>query len=198
MDPLGNAFNTLLSPDIAGSTVLVLGCGPIGCFAVGVARAAGAAKVIASDVNPVRLDLARGMGAQVLLNAASDDVVARVRSETCGDGADLVCEMSGHPSAIKQAFQSARLGGRIHLLGLPKGDVPLDLADDLIFKGVTVYGVVGRKMFETWNQMRSFLSSGMLDPTPVVTHQFPLAEIDRALEAIRSGAAGKVILEIGS
>ena len=197
MDPLGNAFHTVLSPDLAGSTVLVLGCGPIGCFAVGIARAAGAAKVIASDINPVRLELARAMGAQVLLNATTDDVVARTLAETCGDGADLVCEMSGHPTALKQALRGARLGGRIHLLGIPKEEVALDLANDLIFKGVTVYGVVGRKMFETWHQMRSFLSSGLLDPTPVITHQFPLARIDEALEAIRSGTAGKVILEIG-
>ena len=85
----------------------------------------------------------------------------------------------------------------MHLLGLPKGEIALNLSNDLIFKGVTVYGVVGRKMFETWHQMRSFLSSGLLDPTPVVTHRFPLTQVDRALEAIRSGAAGKVILEIG-
>jgi threonine 3-dehydrogenase len=197
MDPLGNAFHTVLSPDIAGSTVLVLGCGPIGCFAVGIARAAGAARVMASDVNPVRLELAREMGAHLLLNAAREDVVARVRAETCGEGADLVCEMSGHPSALKQALQTARLGGRVHLLGIPNDAVSLDLADDLVFKGLTVYGVVGRKMFETWNQMRSFLASGLLDPTPVVTHRFPLAQIGEALEAIRSGATGKVILEIG-
>src|SRR5205085_9183064 len=99
MDPLGNAFHTVLSPDIAGSTVLILGCGPIGCFAVGIARAAGAALVMASDVNPVRLELARGMGAQLLLNASQEDVVGRVMSATHGEGADLVCEMSGHPSA---------------------------------------------------------------------------------------------------
>jgi threonine 3-dehydrogenase len=197
MDPLGNAFHTVLSPDIAGSVVLVLGCGPIGCFAVGIARAAGAASVIASDVNPVRLELARGMGAQVLLNAAKADVVERVLAETRGEGADLVCEMSGHPTAVTQAFRAVRRGGRVHLLGLPKGDVPLNLSNDLIFKGVTVYGVVGRKMFETWNQMRSFLSSGLLDPTPVVTHQFPLEKAEAALDAIRSGAAGKVIFDIG-
>jgi threonine 3-dehydrogenase len=197
MDPLGNAFHTVLSPDIAGSAVLILGCGPIGCFAVGIARAAGAATVIASDVNPVRLELARKMGAHVLLNAGKEDVVARVLTATHGEGADLVCEMSGHPSALRQAFGAVRLGGRVHLLGLPKGEVALNLSNDLIFKGVTVYGVIGRKMFETWNQMRSFLSSGLLDPTPVVTHRFSLTRINDALEAIRSGAAGKVILEIG-
>ncbi len=198
MDPLGNAFHTVLTGEITGSTVLILGCGPIGCFAVGIARAAGAARVLASDPNPTRLGLARRMGAQVLINPAEDDVVERVRQETCGEGADLVCEMSGHPSALDQAFKGARLGGRVNLLGLPKGAVPLHLAEDVIFKGLTVYGVIGRKMYETWHQMRTFLSSGLLDPTPVITHQFPLDEIDQALAAIRTGGAGKVILDIGS
>jgi threonine 3-dehydrogenase len=198
MDPLGNAFHTVLSAEVSGSTVLVLGCGPIGCFAVGIARAAGAAKVFASDVNATRLALACRMGAHETLNPATEDVVARVMDLTGGEGADLVCEMSGHPDAIRQAFRAARLGGRVHLLGLPKDAVSVNLSNDVIFKGLTVYGVVGRKIFETWHQMRSFLASGQLDPTPVVTHQFPLSEINRALEAIRSGEAGKVILEIGS
>ncbi len=198
MDPLGNAFHTVLTGNaVSGSTVLILGCGPIGCFAVGIARAAGAAQVIASDVNPRRLALARRMGAHWLLHATQEDVPARVASITHGEGADLVCEMSGHPDAIRQAFACVRPGGRINLLGLPKGEVPLPLSNDLIFKGVTVYGVIGRRMFETWHQMQQFLSSGLLDPTPVVTHTFSLEQIDQALEAIRSGAAGKVILEIG-
>lgn len=199
MDPLGNAFHTVLTGGaVSGSTVLVLGCGPIGCFAVGIARAAGAAKVVASDINPKRLELARRMGAHAVLNATKENVPAKVAELTQGEGADLVCEMSGHPDAIRQAFSCVRLGGRINLLGLPKGEVPLKLSTDLIFKGVTVYGVIGRRMFETWHQMQRFLSSGLLDPTPVVTHTFPLEAINDALEAIRSGAAGKVILEIGS
>ncbi len=197
MDPLGNAFHTVLSGDVSGSSVLVLGCGPIGCFAVGIARAAGASRVIASDVNAKRLELAHNMGAHVLLNPSHDDVAARVLEETGGEGADLVCEMSGNHDAITQAFKAVRLGGRVNLLGLPKGAIPVDLSTDVIFKGVTVYGVIGRKMYETWNQMRTFLGSGMLDPTPVITHRLPLEEIDRALDAIRSGEAGKVILEIG-
>ena len=198
MDPLGNAFHTVLTgAEVPGSAVLVVGCGPIGCFAVGIARAAGASLVIASDLNTRRLELARRMGAQVLLDPSREDVVARVLEETGGEGADLVCEMSGHPAALKQAFKAVRLGGRVNLLGLPKGDVPLNLTNDLIFKGVTVYGVIGRRMYETWHQMRTFLSTGLLDPTPVVTHTFPLEQINEALEAIASGEAGKVILAIG-
>ena len=196
MDPMGNAFHTVLSGDIPGSNVFVVGCGPIGCFAVGIARAAGAAKVIASDINPKRLALARTMGAQVTIDATKQDVVRQVLEATGNEGADVVCEMSGVPSALHQAFASVRMGGRVQLLGLPKGEVPVDIANEIIFKGITIYGVIGRKMYETWHQMRRFLSSGMFDPRPVMTHQFPLAKIDEALVAIRSGDAGKVILEM--
>ncbi|HYR31316.1 MAG TPA: L-threonine 3-dehydrogenase [Gemmatimonadales bacterium] len=196
MDPMGNAFHTVLTADIPGSTVFIVGCGPIGCFAVGIARAAGAAKVIASDVNPNRLALAKKMGAHVVINAAKDDVVRTVLAETGGEGVDVVCEMSGVPAALHQAFATIRMGGRVQLLGLPKGEVSVDFASEIIFKGITLYGVIGRKMYETWHQMRRFLSSGLLDPRPVITHRFPLAKIDDALAAIRSGDAGKVILEI--
>ncbi|MGH7606453.1 MAG: L-threonine 3-dehydrogenase [Gemmatimonadales bacterium] len=198
MDPMGNAFHTVLTADIPGSTVFVVGCGPIGCFAVGIARAAGATKVIASDVNPTRLALAARMGAHVTVNAATDDVVRIVLAETGGEGADVVCEMSGVPSALHQAFAAVRMGGRVQLLGLPTGEVPVNFATEIIFKGITLYGVIGRKMYETWHQMRRFLaaSGAPFDPRPVITHTFPLAKIDDALAAIRSGDAGKVILEI--
>ena len=196
MDPMGNAFHTVLTAEIPGSTVFVVGCGPIGCFAIGIARAAGATKVIASDVNPKRLALAEKMGAHVVINAAKDDVVKTVLAETGNEGADVVCEMSGVPSALHQAFAAVRMGGRVQLLGIPKGDVPVDFANEIIFKGITIYGVIGRKMYETWHQMRRFLTGGQFDPRPVITHRFPLAKIDDALAAIRSGDAGKVILEI--
>jgi len=196
MDPMGNAFHTVLTAEIPGSTVFIVGCGPIGCFAVGIARAAGAAKVIASDVNPIRLALAKRMGANVTLNAAKDDVVKTVLAETGGEGADVVCEMSGVPAALHQAFAAVRMGGRLQLLGIPKGEVPVNFASEIIFKGITIYGVIGRKMYETWHQMRRFLAGGQLDPRLVITHQFPLAKIEDALAAIRSGDAGKVILEI--
>jgi len=196
MDPMGNAFHTVLTAEIPGSTVFIVGCGPIGCFAVGIARAAGATKVIASDVNPKRLALAEKMGAHVILNAAKEDVVKAVIDETGGEGADVVCEMSGVPSALHQALAAVRLGGRVQLLGIPKGEVPINFSTEIIFKGITLYGVIGRKMYQTWHQMRRFLTGGQFDPRPVITHKFPLANIDDALGAIRSGDAGKVILEI--
>jgi threonine 3-dehydrogenase len=198
MDPMGNAVHTVLEADVPGSTVLVLGCGPIGCFAVGVARAAGASLVIASDYNPKRLELARAMGAQVVLNPGGDDVVARVRELTNGDGVDLVCEMSGHPSGHAQAFAAARIGGRVNLLGTPNRTTEVDFARDIIFKGLTVYGVTGRKMYRTWHQMQRFLRAGQLDPRPVITHRFPLECIAQAIQVIKDGQAGKVILEVGA
>jgi threonine 3-dehydrogenase len=196
MDPIGNAFHTVLTAPVAGATVLILGCGPIGCFAVGVAKAAGAATIIASDLNRRRLDLAQQMGANIIINPSAEDLAQRIEEETSGEGVDVVCEMSGHPTALRQGFQAVRPGGNVQLLGLPKDEVSIRLAQDVIFKGVTVYGVIGRRMYETWHQMQRFLGHGLFDPTPVMTHTFPLAEIDKALETIRSGAAGKVILEI--
>src|SRR5919112_812859 len=198
MDPLGNAVHTVLEAKVPGSTVLVLGCGPIGCFAVGVARAAGASLVIASDFNPMRLELARAMGAQETLNPGSDDVLARVRELTSGDGVDLVCEMSGHPSGHAQAFACARMGGRVNMLGTPSRTTEVDFARDVIFKGLTLYGVTGRKMYQTWHQMSRFLRAGQIDPRPVITHRFPLERIAEAIQVIKDGQAGKVILEIGA
>ena len=197
MDPMGNAVHTVLEGgEVSGSTVFVLGCGPIGCFAVGVARAAGAALVVASDLNDRRLDLARTMGAHVTLNPRQDDVVARVRALTGGDGVDLVCEMSGHPAGHAQAFAAARQGGRVNLLGTPSTTTEVDFARDVIFKGLTLYGVTGRKMYTTWHQMGRFLRAGLLDPTPVVTHRFPLEDIGDAITLIKKGEAGKVILQL--
>jgi threonine 3-dehydrogenase len=199
MDPVGNAVHTVLEGgDVPGSTVFVLGCGPIGCFAVGVARAAGAALVVASDFNPRRLELARAMGAHETLNPGKDDVVARIKELTRGLGVDLVCEMSGHPAGHAQAFAAARPGGRVNMLGTPSRTTEVDFARDVIFKGLTLYGVTGRKMYSTWNAMARFIKSGEFDPSPVVTHRFPLEGIADAVEVIKDGQAGKVILEIGT
>lgn len=195
MDPMGNAFHTVLTAEIPGSVVLVLGCGPIGCFAVGIAKAAGARAVIAVDVNHRRLALAEQMGADRAL-PPGPGVAAAVRELSEGNGADVVCEMSGAPGALHSAFELARYGGRVQLLGIPSGEISVNFATEIIFKGLTLYGVIGRKMYETWNQMQRFLRSGRFDPRPVITHRFPLERIDEALAAIKSGEAGKVIISI--
>ncbi len=193
-DPMGNAFHTALTADIPGSTVLITGCGPIGIFAVGICRAAGAARIFATDINENRLALARTMGATDALRP--DDAGEAVRGATDGLGVDVVLEMSGVPQAIHQALSLVRVGGRVQLLGIPSKTVELDLAKEVIFKGLTIYGVVGRRMYETWHQMTRFLRSGLFDPTPVITHRFPLEGASEAIAAIKSGEAGKVIFEI--
>jgi threonine 3-dehydrogenase len=192
---MGNAFHTALhGTDLPGATVLVTGCGPIGIFAVGIAKAAGASQVIASDVNPRRLALARAMGAHHAVHPS--EAAAAVERATHGLGVDVVLEMSGVPAAVHQAFQLVRLGGRVQLLGIPAKPMEVDLATEIIFKGITVYGVVGRRMYETWIQMTQFLRSEQFDPTPVITHRFPLEAHAEAIAVIKSGEAGKVVFEI--
>ena len=193
-DPMGNAFHTALTATIPGATVLITGCGPIGLFAVGICKAAGASRIIASDVNPRRLELAARMGAHDTVRP--QEAEAAVRRATDGLGVDVVLEMSGVPAAIHQAFALVRVGGRVQMLGIPAKPMDVDFATEVIFKGITVYGVVGRRMYDTWIQMRQFLRSGQFDPTPVVTHRFPLEEAAAAIAAIKSGEAGKVIFEI--
>jgi threonine 3-dehydrogenase len=193
-DPMGNAFHTALTAEIPGATVLITGCGPIGIFAVGICHAAGASRIIASDVNETRLALAKQMGADDVVHP--DELERTVKRYTDGLGVDVVLEMSGVPSAIHQAFALVRRAGRVQMLGVPAKPMQFDFATELIFKGVTVYGVTGRRMYETWIQITRFLRSREFDPTPVITHRFPLECADEAIHAIKSGEAGKVIFEI--
>ncbi len=193
-DPMGNAFHTALTAEIPGATVLVTGCGPIGLFAIGICKAAGASRIIASDVNARRLKLATRMGAHEAVQPGG--AAEAVRACTDGLGVDVVLEMLGVPSAIHQAFALVRVGGRVQMLGIPAKAMDVDFATEVIFKGITIYGVVGRRMYDTWIQMRQFLRSGQFDPSPVITHRFALEEADAAIAAIKSGEAGKVIFEI--
>jgi threonine 3-dehydrogenase len=194
-DPMGNAFHTaLVGTEMSGKTVLITGCGPIGIFAVGICRAAGASRIIASDVNQTRLSLAKTMGAHDVVTPQQAE--GAVRAATGGLGVDVVLEMSGVPSAIHQAFALVRVGGRVQMLGIPAKPMEVNFASEIIFKGITIYGVVGRRMYDTWIQMTQFLRSGQFDPTPVITHRFPLERFDDAIAAIKGGEAGKVVFEI--
>lgn len=193
-DPFGNAVHTTLAGAVAGLAVAVVGSGPIGCCAVAVARAVGARLVIASDIRPFRLELARRMGADRVIDATLEDPVAVVLGETGGQGADVVLEMSGHPEGVRQAFKMLRRGGRLSLLGIPSQPVALDLAEDVIFKGAIVQGINGRRMWETWYQAQALLRSRKVDLTPLITHTLPLREIEKGMDLLRSGQAAKVIL----
>jgi threonine 3-dehydrogenase len=195
-DPFGNAVHTVLSGAIAGQTAAVMGCGPIGLFAIAVAKACGAARIFAIEPNAQRRELAKTMGADVLLDPASGDVETRVRAATGGNGVDVLLEMSGHPAAIQQGFRLLRMGGRASLLGIPSRRVEMDLADAVIFKGATVHGINGRKMYETWFQAEALIRDRGLDLAPVITHRLPLAKFDEAMKLLESGEASKILLTV--
>jgi threonine 3-dehydrogenase len=193
-EPFGNAVYTVLSGPVTTRTVLVTGCGPIGLWAIGIAKAAGAKAVYATDINPMRLELARTMGATLAINSAESDPVDVLMRETGGIGVDVLCEMSGNWRAIKQGFQALRNGGRASLLGIPARPGEVDLANDIVFKGATVLGISGRLIWETWYQTQALIASGLVDPTPVITHRFKLAEFEKAFGVMLNGEAAKVAL----
>jgi threonine 3-dehydrogenase len=194
MEPLGNAVHTAFAGALSGATIAVTGCGPIGLFAIGVARAAGASQVFASDVSAFRLDLARKMNADAVIDVSREDFGAKVRELTQGRGLDGVLEMSGNPQAMRDGLAALRNGGRLSLLGLPTEPFELDWNRLVIFKGVTIHGIVGRRMFDTWYQMDNLLRSGRLDVTPAITHVMPMQEFDTAIALLESGQAGKVVM----
>ena len=192
-DPLGNAVHAALSGEIVGRTVAVLGCGPIGIFAVAVAKAAGASKVYATDTRAYRLKLAEELGATATVDVTKTDLETFIKQETEGQGVDVVLEMSGSPIAIRQAMRIARRGGRVSLMGIPAQKVELDLAEDMIFKGLTIHCIVGRRLYETWDTMRSLLSSGKLDIAPAITHRLAFEEFEHGMNLMRDGLCGKVV-----
>lgn len=194
MEPLGNAVHTVLAGEITGNTVLVTGCGPIGVMSVAVSRICGATKIIATELNDYRIQLAKKVGADLVINPKKENVVEKVLKETDGLGIDVVLEMSGNPIAIKQAFESLRPGGRFSILGIPDKPMEIDLGKDIIFKYITVQGINGRLMFSTWHKTSRFLSSGRLDLEPIITHRFRLEEFEKGMELMQSGNCGKILL----
>jgi threonine 3-dehydrogenase len=194
MEPLGNAVHTAFAGELSAATIAVTGCGPIGLFAIGVARAAGASCVIASDVSPYRLELARTMKADAVVDVSREKLVERVMEVTRGRGLDGVLEMSGNPQAMRDGLASLRNGGRLSYLGLPKEPFDLDWNRLVIFKGVTIHGIIGRRMYQTWHQMDNLLRSGRLDIRPAITHVMPMEKFDDAIGLLRDGKAGKVVL----
>ena len=195
MDPLGNAVHTALATELTARAVLITGCGPIGLMAIAICRMAGAATVTASDVNAGRLALARTMGADLVVDSRAVDVAAAVQAQTDGQGADVVLEMSGHPTGIADSFRAVRRGGWVSLLGLPGSPVELELGNDVIFKAVRIQGIFGRRIWDTWEQMSRLLRRG-LDITPVITHRLPMERYAEAFALLESGNAGKVILTV--
>jgi threonine 3-dehydrogenase len=194
LDPLGNAVHTVLAGEVAGMTMAIVGCGPIGLASVPIARASGATTLVGFDVSEYRLEMAKEMGADFAVDSGKKDPVKAAMDITRGVGFDVVLEMSGHPTGIDNSFKMVRAGGRVTLLGLPKSAVQLDLANDVVLKGITVQGIHGRRMYETWYQTTRFIQSRRVDLRPLITHEMKFEDIDKAMEVMASGRCGKILL----
>lgn len=194
-DPLGNAVHTVMAAGVSVKSVAITGVGSIGLMAIPVARAAGAASVYAIDVNPAKLELARRLGADATFSATQPNLIDEIRGRTNGDGVDVLLEMSGSGAAIDAGLQMVRNGGTAALLGIPSDNVNINLAERIIFKGLTVLGVNGRRMFETWYQTQALVKSGRVDLRAIISHVLPYAQFDRAFELMRSGEAAKIVLD---
>jgi threonine 3-dehydrogenase len=195
-DPLGNAVHTVMAAGVSTKSVVITGVGSIGLMAIPVARAAGAASVFAIDVNPSKLALAERVGADAVFHANDPNLIDEILRRTSGDGADVLLEMSGSASAIDAGLHMLRNGGRAALLGIPPDDVKINLAERIIFKGLTVLGINGRKMFETWYQTEALVKSGRVDLRPIITHVVPFTAFEDAFELMRSGVAAKIVLDV--
>ncbi len=195
-DPFGNAVLTALSGDIAAMNVLVTGVGAIGLFAVAIAKHCGAAGVFAVDVNTYRLELAAKMGADHVFNAKAGPWEQKVKTLTGDAGVDVVLEMSGNAGALQSALSVVRNGGRVALLGIPSTPVTIDVAKDVIFKGLTLQGITGRRLWDTWYRT-SALISRVLDVSPIITHRFSMDDYELGFKLMARGECGKVILYPG-
>jgi len=192
-DPFGNAVHTALSFDLVAEDVLITGAGPIGIMAVAVARHCGARHVVITDVNEYRLALARRMGATIAINVNERSLESVMEELGMTEGFDVGLEMSGVPSAFRAMLETMNHGGRVAVLGIPPAEMSLDWSR-IIFKGLTIKGIYGREMFETWYRMSGLIQSG-LDLDPVITHRLPLSRFQEGFETMASGQSGKIILD---
>jgi len=193
-EPLGNAVHTMKHFPLKGRDVAIVGCGPIGLMGVDVARAEGARKVIAIETNDYRRAKAAELGADLVVDPTACDVIKAVRDFTNGKGVDVVGEFSGSKTAIEAAFKYVKAGGGIAMLGLPTQPIEIDVSGDVVYKGLSVYGVTGRRIFETWHQVRELLDHDRLHLDKIVTHVMPLKDINAAAELMASGRSGKIVL----
>ena len=195
-DPLGNAVHTVMAADVSAKSVLITGVGIIGLMAVTVAKAAGASRIFATDVDARRLALARKLGAVETFDGRGKDWVRQVRTACRGEGVDVLLEMSGAPVAIDAGFDALRNGGTAAILGVLSRPMTFDLNRHVVFKGATVLGIYGRRMFETWYQMEELLLSGRLELDDIITHEFPLEQFRKGFETMISGEGIKVVMSV--
>ena len=192
-DAYGNATHTATMFDVVGEDVLITGAGPIGMMAAGICRQNGARRVIVTDVNQYRLDIAKKMGAHAVVNLKQDKLEDAMHAQGMVEGFDVGLEMSGNGAALNQLLKSMRNGGKVALLGIAGPGTVIDW-NDVIFKGLTLQGIYGRKMYETWYKLMAMIEAG-LDLTPIITHRFHYTEFEKGFEAMNSGHSGKVILD---
>jgi len=192
-DPLGNATHTTLQWDLVGEDVLITGAGPIGCMATAIAKKSGARKIVVTDVNPLRLALAQRMGATRVVDVSRENLHDVQREIGMKEGFDVGLEMSGNPRALNDMIDNMYHGGRIALLGIMPEKAAIDW-NKVVFNMLTIRGIYGREMYETWYKMTALIQSG-LDITPVITHRFPCAEFEEGFRLMRSGQSGKIILD---
>lgn len=195
-DPFGNAVYSVSEANVVGKRVAIFGDGPIGAFATAVARAFGASKILSVGIQPYRMALLKHYAPDVMIDARSTDPVGVILDQTDGVGADVILEMSGAENAIHQGFKAVRKGGMMVVFGLPGRPVPVDFANELIFKEVIVRPIFGRRMFSTWALAQNLLLSGQVDLQPMITHTFPMAQIDDAMQLLTGteAKAGKIVL----
>ena len=193
-DPFGNAVHTALSFPVLGEDVLITGAGPIGIMAIPVVRHAGARHVVVTDMNPYRLDLARKMGATLAVNPAETSLPAVQKQLGMSEGFDVGLEMSGNPAALKDMIANMSHGGKIAILGIPSKEMPMDWRQ-VIFNMITIKGIYGREMYDTWYKMSVMIESG-LDISPVITHRFAFQDFQQGFDAMISGQTGKVVLDL--
>lgn len=197
LDPLGNAVHTVMAAGVSAKSVLVTGTGIIGLMSITVAKAAGASRIFATDIDPKRRALAKKLGAVEVFDPRESGWINEVRKACRGEGADVLLEMSGAEPALNQGLDAVRNGATAALLGLFKGPINVDWNRLVIFKGCKVLGVNGRKMFETWYQMEELLLSGRLELDDIITHEFPLEQFKKAHETMISGEGIKVVMNVG-
>ncbi|MFO0859927.1 MAG: L-threonine 3-dehydrogenase [Phycisphaerales bacterium] len=196
LDPLGNAVHTVMAAGVSAKSVLITGTGIIGLMAVTVARAAGAGRIFATDINPARRDLAKKLGATDVFDPRNSSWISDVKKACRNEGVDVLLEMSGSPAAYDQGFSALRNGGTAALLGIPAKPPTFNITQHVVFKGATVLGINGRRMFETWYQMEELLLSGRLELGEIITHEFPLEQFEKAFHTMMHGDGIKVVMNV--
>jgi threonine 3-dehydrogenase len=195
LEPLGNAVHAVTHFDVKDKVVVIIGAGPIGLMGIDVARASGARQIIVTEINEYRINLAKELGADYVLNPTKEDVVSKIRSLTNGEGCDVAVDFSGSIVAINQALDYLKPNGALSILGVFRKNIDLDL-NKIVFKGLHIYGVTGRRIPETWNQLDELLQKKALNFDKFVTHQFKFSEMEEAVKIMREGKSGKVVLTL--